>query len=139
MLRSIGAVAVGYLTYIVLSGIGGLALVMGFPEVVSQTPQDPGTGFLVAGLVLGILFAVVGGYITAVVAKTAEVPHALSLGGVIILIGLVTTVFMQSPQPLWAQLSGFILAVPSVYIGGVLRVRQNTRKAVVAQPSVEDI
>ncbi len=107
--------------------------------MVSQAPQDPGIGFLVAGLVLGILFAIVGGYITAVVAKTAEIRHALSLGGVIVLLGLVTMVFMQSPQPLWVQLLGLIFAVPSVYIGGVLRMRQNTRKAVVAQPSVEDI
>lgn len=136
MLRSIGAIAVGYLAYIILSGIGGFVLVMSFPEVASQVPRDPGTGFLVAGLVLGVLFAIVGGYITAVMAKTAEIRHALSLGGVIVLLGLVSMVAMSSPQPLWAQLSGLIFAVPSVYLGGRLRVKQSDRKEVVGQPSV---
>ncbi len=136
MLRSIGAIAVGYLAYILLSGIGGFALVMSFPEVVSQTPQNPGTGFLVAGLVLGILFAGVGGYITAVIAKTAEVRHALSLGGVIVLLGLVSIIAMSTPQPLWSQLLGLIFAVPSVYLGGRLRAKQSTRREVVGQPSV---
>ena len=125
MLRSIGAVIVGYVVYLVLSVIGGVILAVSFPGAVSQGTMNPTVGFLVGGLVFSVIFAFAGGYVTASIAQTKEVTHALILGGVMVVIGLISLVVGTSPQPVWAQIVGLIIPLPSVYVGGVLRSRRS--------------
>lgn len=124
MLRSIGAIIGGYVAYLILSIIGGVILTLSFPGAVNQGVLNPTAGFLVGSLIFSVIFAIIGGYITASIAQSAEITHALALGGVMVLLGVISLVIGSSPQPIWAQVVGLILPIPSVYLGGRMRSRR---------------
>lgn len=136
MLRSIGAVLGGYLAYLILSIIGGVILALSFPGVVSSGILEPTPGYLVGSLIFSFIFAVVSGYITASIAQSAIITHALGLGVLMVVLGLISLIIGSNPQPIWSQIVSLIIPIPSVYLGGMMRSRRKIATASAEQAPV---
>ena len=65
----------------------------------------PSGGFMVFSLGYGFVFASIGGYATAAIAKRREMAHALSLAGFSLLMGIVSMIMAAGGEPLWYQLA----------------------------------
>ena len=122
MIRSIFAVVGGFLVTAVLSlGADGVLVNLAAGSF-TKSGQTESLFLLVLMLFYTLFFLAFGGYVTALIAKRAELAHALVLG----LLGLALSVFaaMQNAEtmPLWWHLTFLILLVPAVLVGGSLRM-----------------
>jgi hypothetical protein len=128
--RSILAVLVGYFVIAAAIIVTGVALTVLFPDA-----SDPeGMRFRAAPWLLfilgsGFVYAVAGGYVTAVVARRSEIKHALALGALMVVLGVVTLAAEYGRYPLWYQLGLVLIAVPGVVSGASLRARRVSRTA----------
>jgi len=96
VVRSILAVIAGYVVLSVLAIGTTLALRVFLPEITAQPPP-----FNYALLILAYItvFAVIAGYVTAVIARRAEVLHAL--GVVLLLFGILSVDAASGGGKLW--------------------------------------
>lgn len=119
MKRSVLAVAMGYITAVILVLVSFAVLMQVRPDLFPNIAggERPGFAVLIITLVLGLLAAVAGGYITAVIAKSSERTLAEVLGGVMIFLGVVTMLMEQGIKPLWWHITMFILLIPCTVLG----------------------
>ncbi len=128
-LRSIGAFLAGMLTGIVLSVGTDSALVAAgvFP------PLDEPTRFSTPLLLLATLYRTVygvgGSYLTARLAPSHPMRHAIVLGLAGLAANLAGAVSMRDAGPAWYPLALSLLAVPTAWLGGKLRELQLKRLA----------
>jgi hypothetical protein len=87
----------------------------------------PSMGFMLFSLGYGFLFAIVGGYITAMIAGRAEMKHAIALAGICVLMGFISMIFAAGQQPLWYQIANMGIAVFGVVLGSYFRSRRRNR------------
>lgn len=124
--RSILAVVVGYVVVILGAVGGGLvgALVAG-PEAAARAMEgEPlAAGPTLVVLVFGLLFAVLGGYVAALLARHRELRHATYLAVVMFLLSLVSMVMYWGQQPAWFQFALLLLGPPAAVVGGWLKAR----------------
>ncbi|MBI3724283.1 hypothetical protein HY251_10080 [bacterium] len=134
MLRSIGAVILGYLTLMILVIAFDVTILL--VATGGKIPEKPdpekmrslGTFYSVANATAGFFFAIAAGYVTAWVARRRELAHACVLAA--ITAGLGTLMFVgrlnaaERPEPLWYLATVYIawpiLCIP---LGGLLRAR----------------
>jgi hypothetical protein len=128
MLRSAGAVVVGFIVAAVLvmlvTFVASWFLVPGFRE----NPMAPPTGpYLVANVLGSLLAAVAGGYAAARAAGRAPLMHAGALG--LLLLGMtVASGGEPAPgQPAWYPMAIAVLAAAGALAGGVVRARKTDR------------
>lgn len=88
---------------------------------VESTMQTP--GFAAAGLVLGLLAMILGGYVAARKSPRAELTNAIAVGTVLVLLGILIQVLVRAPLDLWGVL-GYVTTIPAAAAGGLLRVSQ---------------
>ena len=105
-----------------------------FPAAFPGSGQVPSPPWLVFNLAYGSLFAVLGGYIAAMLAKHAEIQHALALGGASMMLGLINLVNSLGRQPLWYLVALLVIVMPAVGLGGWLRARQLRKTRAQAGP-----
>ena len=124
MVRSILAVIAGYLVMVagvvVLHNSIGLLL----PGNYSELGKAPSLAFMILTIVYRAFGEVVGGYVTGVIAKRAEVKHALALGAVAVALGIVSMIKFWGLQPVWYQVELILIVAPALWLGGWLRGRQ---------------
>jgi hypothetical protein len=72
--------------------------------------------YLTIGLILGTLSTVLGGYLSARLAKSVPYYNALAFGAVSLLVGS----FTSAEVPLWARIVGLGLTLPAALLGGYL-------------------
>ena len=72
----------------------------------------------------------IGGYVTAAIARRSEIDHALCLGALMVVLGIISMVMGAGKEPLWFQIANFLIAIPSALCGGALRAWQRSRSAV---------
>ena len=128
MARSILAVIAGYL--VMAGGVGALSGVMltVFPGIYPEPGKAPSLAFMIVTLGYSAFGAVVGGYVTGVIAKRAEVNHALALGAIVVAQGIVAMIMFRGLQPVWYhQIALIVIVAPSVWLGGWLRGRRPNR------------
>jgi len=110
MLRSIGAVAAGYLVF----GSSGLLLF----QLSGRDPHQPApVTFQIATIVWGCVFALVAGWLTARIAPKRPSAHAVVLAGLIAL-GAGVSLVASPPGAKWSQISALIVMAPCAWIGG---------------------
>jgi len=119
--RSILSVIVGYL-------VMAIAIMALFAIWFRGKVTPPSDGFMLFSLGYGFVFAVVGGYVTAMIAKRSEMKHAMALAVFSVLMGIVSMVASAGQEPFWYQIANMVVMVSAVVLGGYLRVRQ-VRKA----------
>ncbi len=82
----------------------------------------PASAFLVVavGWVLGSL---AGGFLSAWIGRTSPVGHALALGGLLTLAGVVNNLMI--PPPAWFWVASLVVFLPATYAGARLAPKQN--------------
>lgn len=131
MLRSVLAVIVGF---VVITALNIMAVPL-FGAVVPQSIAGPDgglptTGWIIFNLAYGLIFAAVGGYVTAQVAQRSELSHSVALAVVILVLG-VAYAFSggsagpdQPAPPTWYLVVLPAVGVVGAILGGWLRARQ---------------
>jgi hypothetical protein len=121
ILKSIGAVFAGFIVIVLLSIITdfiveklGLFPDANHPELYSQL-------MLVIALFYRLVYAVIGGYITAKLAPSSPMVHVAALGVVGTLAGILGSVANMDktlPGTEWYPVALIILSIPALWLGG---------------------
>lgn len=123
-LRSVGAVAAGVLFIIVVTTLVDVVLHAAGVYAMNQ-PLSNGLAALATSY--RIVISVAGGWLTARLAPQSPMKHALILGIVGTILGLVGVVvtWKQDLGPKWYPIALMLLAVPQCWAGGKLYERRN--------------
>jgi hypothetical protein len=124
MIRSLLAVALGYVVMLVAVVGGDMVLTALAPSLMPQPGVPPDPVYFVFNLSTGAFFMGIGAYVTALLAGRSEMKHALGLGALAIAMSIVSMVKYAGEQPLWYSIALMFLAIPSALVGGHFRVRQ---------------
>ncbi|MCB1217012.1 hypothetical protein KDL44_06445 [bacterium] len=124
VLLSIWAVLAGYLTLSILV----MLLLMVALVIVPEWRETVSGGYLLANILLSIISAAAGGYVTARIAPASPLGHGLALGLISLLFGVLYAMNMPTepgrPEPPeWYGVLLAVLALPSVMLGALVRVR----------------
>ncbi len=123
---SVGALLAGLLAGVILSV--GTDIVMSAIDVFPPLGQPADSKQLVVATLYRTVYSIVAGYITARLAPHRPMLHALVLGVfgfVVSIVGAVVTWNRQpSLGPHWYPLALVVLAIPTAWAGGRLRVAQ---------------
>jgi hypothetical protein len=129
-LRSIGAVAAGFMAVAVLSVATDQVLEhLGVFPPASQ-PAAYMNWMLLLALGYRTVFTVGGGWITAGLAPKRPMVHAVILGIVGLIMGTLGAIVNWDktlPGTAWYPIALAGLALPSVWLGAVLRMKKNQR------------
>jgi hypothetical protein len=124
ILQSLGAVLAGFVAVFVLS--------LGTDQIFHTLEVFPPwgepmevTGLYVLALAYRLVYGVAGGWITARLAPSAPVGHALALGIVGLAASIAGTIAMWNFGPHWYPLTLVVTAVPCAWLGGVLHRRNS--------------
>jgi len=113
MMRSLAAVAAGYLTFSVSSAL--------FFGTTGQDPhQLPGLGFLASSIVYGAGFSALGGYIAARIAGQHARHHAALVAALIAVTALAALIIEWNAGSIWSQLAVLLVMAPAALAGGYL-------------------
>jgi hypothetical protein len=121
------AVLVGWVVDTVTTSVVGLPLIASFGvDPTDQAGLDRLNGapeFLLVSLALGLACTAVGGFVTAHLARGAELRNAVVMG--IASAGSALLLALTSPggPPLWYMAAGTALTVPAAALGGLARER----------------
>lgn len=125
--HSLGAVMAGLLVNAFLASATDLLLVVigVFPPLSEfGNPAAYSDSLLLLALIYRTLFGVLGCYITARLAPTRPMAHALALGGVGIVVGIIGAVATWDTWTHWYSLAIIAVVLPSSWLGAYLRLRQ---------------
>jgi hypothetical protein len=126
ILKSIGAVLAGIVFVVASHSVTDLVV-----ESLGIFPP-PGTGYLVAWMAVAAtiyrsIFTVVGGYITAALAPSRPMLHAMILGVFGAIAGAIAAVVTipMDLAPAWYPVALAVLALPCTLLGGKLRSKKS--------------
>ena len=124
-LKSIGAVAAGFVAVFVLAILTDVVLVVVRVLPDPNQPQLYNNNFYMLIFAYTTLYSVVGGYLTAWLAPSKPILHAVILG----VLGLLASSFGAYMN--WGKATGYewyplaliVMAIPACWLGGMLFVR----------------
>ncbi len=87
---------------------------------------DPAALVLVCAYVAA--FGILGCYVTARLAPSRPLFHALVLGGIALAMSIPVTVMAWNDTPAWFNVYNLLAVMPYAYIGGRMRERQLERQ-----------
>ena len=124
MIRTLAAVAAGYVAMAVVVMIGTAAAVAalvpgGVASMRNRTPGPLPAGYLVANLAVSFAAAVLGGWVAVWLATTPTLTPALFLCALVVIVAF--AMYRKGPQPgqpTWYPLIVNILCVIGVLVGG---------------------
>ena len=121
MIRSIVAVIAGYtvMAVLVMLGFGLIKKLM--PEAFPTPAAFPVTGVALIIIGLGLIAAIVGGFVSAWIAGQKKLRHGIILGVVVLVLGIISALVSPVEQPLWYNASIILAGVIGVILGAVLR------------------
>jgi hypothetical protein len=125
----ITAVVVGWLVDTVTTTVAGIPLLAAFgvdPLAQEQPPLDrlnEAPDFLFASLAVGLLCTLIGGFVTAHLARGAELRNAVVMGVASAGSGLALALTGTGGPPVWYLALGTALTVPAAVLGGLARER----------------
>lgn len=121
VLTSVLAVVAGFLTIAVLSTVTDMVLhITGIYPPNGEPMFDPGLNAL--ALAYRVVFAILGGYVTARLAPSSPGVHVLVLAGIGLVLGVLGVFASMSANlgPIWLPIALVVTAVPCVWFGGWL-------------------
>ena len=125
--RTIFAVLLGYLAFIVLGVIGILI-------AASMLRAAGGLSMLIAGELVTFIAGLIAGAITARVARTRAVAHAGGLGLAIFLVtalkAFIAHPIANSPYPAWYPYAAAVFGGIGAFVGGALTAASESRTTV---------
>jgi hypothetical protein len=124
MLRSVLAVLAGFMLVAVLDLGGEFAARMIVPDSFDTYGNVSDTGLRWVTLAYSSLFGVLGAFVTARLAPSRPVKHALILGAVLLVIAIWVTVRTWETHPAWYHIVALIFVLPESWLGGVLGAKK---------------
>ena len=136
-MRSVAAVLAGFITLSVaiytMQGVGTAVLRQMNPDLpATASIVNYGTGTRVFWLIWETASMMAAGYVTARIAASSHVVHAIVMGAIQAVVTLSAMLSVGSGEPMWFWLSGIAMMIPAAWLGGWLRVK---RSASVRAPS----
>lgn len=123
--RSIAAISIGFISVAVLSlGTDQVLHLMNVYPPWGEPMYDPRLNFL--ALSYRIIYTILGGYLTALLAPRARMRHVAVVGivGLIIAtLGAVVAIRMADLGPSWYPIALAVTGFPCVWLGGLLHQR----------------
>jgi hypothetical protein len=128
---SIKAILVGLVTDIGFSLImsATIGMTAGIVAAAMGTPPDDIEAYVLNSLVLNLIMLCIGlgctlfgGFVTAYLAKFAEIKHSLIMGMLSVISGFALMEAFPQKTPLWFNITGILLMVPAAVAGGYLRL-----------------
>ena len=114
MARSVLAVIVGYLIF-ALSAFA-------FFQVSGQPPhQAVPVPFMVGSIVFGMVFALLGGFVAACLARRRPFAHGVAVAAVLALGAAISLINTLGKGAIWSQVAALTLISPCAVFGGWLR------------------
>ena len=127
LLRSVLAVIAGVLIVFILSLVTDV--VLHATGIYPPWFQPMADALWVLALAYRIVYGILGGYITAWVAPSRPMAHALALGlvGLVLSIAGVAANWNKGPEfgPKWFSIALVLTALPCAWLGGKLRVKKS--------------
>jgi hypothetical protein len=123
MVRSIIAIAAGYLTLAILVGILVMTLGIMVPTAIPNNETIPSLGWVFFIEIFSLLAAAAGGYLTAFVARGSRISHVQLLGAVVLLVGLIQIWAGMNKLPIWYLVLQVAVSLVGVFLGGGLLTR----------------
>lgn len=124
MLRSVLAILLGFVLIGALS-IGTDAVIRSmYPAAFTPAGGTSDPAVLVGALIYVSIYAIAGCYLTARLAPSHPMRHAMILGVLGLLFSIAGTMSRWSLTPPWYNILGLVLVLPCAWIGGSLRERQ---------------
>jgi hypothetical protein len=116
MIRSIVAVVVGYLIFALAA--------FAFFQVSGQPPHEAAPlSIMLGSIVVGLVFAVLGGYTAGWLGRRRPLAHGVAVGIVLGLGAAVSLAATLGHGAVWSQVAALALLAPSAALGGWLRAR----------------
>ncbi len=113
MLRTIGAVIIGWLIFAVSATL--------LFRLSGQEPHAPATAkFMIGSIIYGVGFGFLGGWVAASLAKRRGAALAV---GIIIALGALVSLVAQPTAARWSPISALVLMAPAAALGGIARSR----------------
>jgi hypothetical protein len=113
----------------ILFGFGiFVAIIRMLSAFAGSLTDTPPANYLLLGLVLTVVAAVLSGFITARIAGSHEFPHAAALGLLIILLSFISMRQEGASQPAWYQIAIAGCGPISAMIGAAIRLLTKPRQ-----------
>lgn len=130
LLKSIGAIFLGFVVVLVLSVVTDLILErIGFLPPADQ-PGKYMAWMLVIALIYRSIYTVAGGYISAMLAPTKPMRHVVILGIIGTIFGTLGTIAnwkLATESGTWYPILLLIVSFPCIILGGKLRVSKKSK------------
>ena len=78
---------------------------------------------VLVALLYRLIFMVAGGYLTAMLSPNRPMRHALILGGIGLVVGILGAIASWNIAPVWFSIALILLALPCVWVGVQLTTR----------------
>ncbi len=123
MWRSILAVGAGYFTLAVLI----MAVDISFYVLAGKPANGPSARYMTFSLISGFFFVMLGGYVTARIARGRERRITYQFAAFCFLMSIMSAASSFGQEPLWYQIALAVTGPSGAAIGGLLRARQISR------------
>ncbi|AKR56274.1 hypothetical protein XM25_10795 [Devosia sp. H5989] len=123
-LRSVGAVAAGFLAIAALSTVADIAAHNAGLFPADGSPSYDNAAFLVA-FGYRTAFGILAGYIVARLAPHHPMGHALALGVIGLVLGALGAVSMWGMGPAWYAIAVALVAPPATWLGARLQTSRH--------------
>lgn len=124
-LKSIGAVVAGFLTCFVLAILTDVVLVMSHLMPTMEHPEQFGDGLYALITVYTGIYSAVGAWLTARLAPSKPLAHALALG----VLGVIASSlgawanWSKAAGHEWYPIALIVIAIPTCWLGGMIYVK----------------
>jgi hypothetical protein len=123
--RSIGAVAIWFLFIAVLSFGSDILLRVTFPDDIDVPGEIVSVRVLALSLISAAVYATVGCYLTARLAASRPMWHALVLGVLVLAFTVINADLLWMLAAIWYRLASLLIVMPCAWIGGWLAERSS--------------
>lgn len=127
MLRSVGAVLAGFVTIFLLATGIDLGLRAALPAMYGPGGRVDDVGLLVLTLAYVFTVATFGCWLTARLAPSRPMRHAMLLGVLGLAFNVAGTMVQWDTAPAWYHVVALLLVLPAAWLGGMIRERQTAR------------
>ncbi|MEE9554137.1 MAG: hypothetical protein V3W18_07530 [candidate division Zixibacteria bacterium] len=122
MFRSVIAIITGYLSMSLLVMTSFAIIMVIMPDALPEPSVMPATSFLILVLILGLFYAVIGGYLTALIAQRSHFKHVIFLAGIVLGLGILNMFAEYGTMPFWYLLIQVFTGIIGVLSGGKIRL-----------------
>ena len=124
MLRSTLAVIAGFVLWTVLWLAANAVMTAAMPDSFNEDGISDDNAIMIVSILLSVVFSVLGGYTTAMVAKVNEMKPVVILAVLELVVGIIVEISYWDVIPVWYHVTFLVLLVPSIVFGGRMALKR---------------